>query len=89
MDEKRNLTLKELQEMALENIIGFHIWVKMLDLDAVYAAITDVHDHYGIVAVWCAGSEEDWLKEADYGKTWLAYLEKPASKEVPEPPPRW
>lgn len=71
------LSLDQLRSMMLETYIGFHIWVKILQLEAVYAAITDQHDDYGVVAIWCAGTEDDWLKEEDYGRTWLAYLENP------------
>lgn len=75
--ERKCLTLQELKDLVLENLVGFHIWVRFLPENIFYAAITDRHDHYGVVAVWCAGTEKDFLQEADYGTTWLAYLDLP------------
>ncbi len=83
MDTKRNqaLTLEELKDITFEAETGPHIWVKHLFSEHVSAAIMDIHDDYGYVAVWCAGNESDYLTENNYGVTWLAYLEKPVSNE--------
>ena len=71
------LTLRELQLEMEERGAGFHAWVKLFPHGTVYAAIIDKHDDYGVVGVWCAGSELDFLMEFEYGRTWLAFLEKP------------
>lgn len=71
------LTLDELQDLMMESGINLHIWIKFIELDTVYAAVTDVADGVGVVAIWCAGDEDDWLRADTYGIEWLAYLEKP------------
>lgn len=73
------LTLKELREIAESSEFGSHIWVKEAGTEFVYAAITDVVNGDGVVAVWNA--DGDWFVERDYGKTWLAYRRPPERSE--------
>lgn len=79
------LTIEELKYLVMVNDGGVHIWVRKLAINAVYAAITDKVDGVGVVAVWCAGSEEYWLREVDYGTTWVAYSEKPTEDDDYDP----
>lgn len=69
LNEYETLELDDLKYLGH----GVHIWVKMLPTGTVRAAITDNHEEYGFVAVWCAGTEKDFLREEDYGKTWVAF----------------
>lgn len=71
------LTLQELRELLLQNGTGIHIWVEFIELECAYAGIIDLVDNVGVVGIWCAGNENDWLNEASYGIEWRAYLEKP------------
>lgn len=70
------LTLQELRELIWQNDIGTHIWVEVKENECVYAGIADMIDNE-VVAMWCVGSEDDWLREETYGTEWRAYLEKP------------
>lgn len=67
------MTIEELADLitddAGENIIGQHIWVEDLQSGLLYAAIADM-DNTGIVAIW---SIDGIYREADYGRTWVAY----------------
>ena len=84
--EPKALTFTELKDITFAARTGPHIWVKHLESEHVSAAIMDIHDIYGYVAVWCAGNEDDYLTEETYGKKWLAYLEEPYCEE-PKPTP--
>lgn len=74
------LTLEQLREM-LENdgeIIGAAVIVSE---DGVLShAVLDSRVEDGICA--STGASGEWLKEKDYGKTWLAYTYPPVRKEV-------
>lgn len=68
------LTLHMLEDHMASEEFGAHVWVKDLETGYVYAAITDMTDADGIVAVWAV---DRYFREADYEKTWVAYLERP------------
>ncbi len=69
----QELSIEELRQLTREvENGGLHIWIKHLDCDFVCAAVTDITDKDGLVALWAAG---DYVAEADYGVTWLAYRE--------------
>lgn len=75
-----SLTLRELSELVWNNdssYIGNHIWVKDLRFGIVLACVLDAYADDGIVAVYGANDKEEWFFEKDYGKTWVAYLERP------------
>lgn len=81
LDRMKNpaLTLDDLRESvhapAECSALGY---VKDLKTNEIYACVFDYHGLYGIVAVWCASTDSnDWYKECDYGKIWLAYRYKP------------
>lgn len=82
------LTLRRLQEIleSNEEIIGCPIIVS--ENGILSHAVLDARVDDGICAVVSAG--EHWLKEKDYGKTWIAYAYPPAhtdgGKEKPVPP---
>ena len=71
------LTLKELQEAydnSSEN--GLHIWIYDLETDWLVAGIVDEWiNHGGLVGVYSA--DDPSYTEANYGKEWVAYLERP------------
>ncbi len=77
--ENNPLTLEELREKVWNPYeSGTHIWVKVLMTGEVIAAITDIYDGMGVVAVWSASNNLcDLYAERDYSKTWLAYRYKP------------
>lgn len=77
MAKAKALTLEELRNLARQNDYNMHIWIEFIELETAYAAVVDQVDNVGLVAIWCAGDDEDWLKEATYGTEWRAYLEKP------------
>ena len=68
------LTLEQLREMR-ENteIIGPSVLISWNGVMAY--GVLDEHTDDGICAVVGAGV---WLKEKDYGKSWLAYAQQPA-----------
>ncbi len=73
----QSISKDEFEELARTSNGGAHIWVKMLDIGCASTALTDYHDNYGALAIWCAGSEADWLKAEDYGTKWVAYTSEP------------
>ena len=72
------LTLEQLREMR-ENteIIGPSVLISWNGV-MVYGVL-DEHTDDGICAVVGAGV---WLKEKDYGKSWLAYAQQPAPETL-------
>ena len=84
--EHQPLSAEEFKELARTSNGGTHIWVKMLDIGCVTTALTDYHDNYGAVAIWCAGTEDDWLKVEDYGTKWVAFDSKPSEMREEEKP---
>lgn len=74
------LSIDELHALLDDNCVGHHIWVKEINSfydGLVSACVLDNHYAYGLVAVYGACDEEEWFIEENYGKTWVAYLEKP------------
>ena len=74
------LTLEELTKLVWDDdntYIGQQIWVKELKFGIVLACVLDAYTDDGIVAVYGASDKEEWFFEKDYGKTWVAYLERP------------
>ena len=73
------LSINELYDLchAIKDYVGDHVWVKDLVVGTTLACVIDSHYDYGIVALYGAVEEEEWFMEKDYGKTWVAYLEKP------------
>ena len=74
------LTLRELPELVWDNdnsYIGQHVWVKDLRFGIVLACVLDAYADDGIVAVYGANDKEEWFFFFFYGKTWVAYLERP------------
>ena len=73
------LSIDELYDLCheIKDYVGDHIWVKDIMVGTTLACIIDDHYDYGIVALYGANDEEEWFLEKDYGKTWVAYLEKP------------
>lgn len=71
------LTLEELRTIAESEEYGAHVWVKELADHDIIAAVTDHMPPYGVVALWSYGVHEPEFTEKNYGKTWLAYKNKP------------
>lgn len=70
------LTIEQLREMVENDgeIIGTPIIVAKNGI--LLHGVLDSRVDYGICA--STGAHEEWLKEQDYGKTWLAYTYPPA-----------
>lgn len=74
------LTLKQLQDVA-ENEDDTAVWIYDKSVGVEVRAIIDYIDGIGIVGIWC-GDKERWPVESDYGKTWLAYRDRPEGNEI-------
>lgn len=76
------LTLRRLQEIleSNEEIIGCPIIVS--ENGILSHAVLDARVDDGICAV--VSANEHWLKEKDYGKTWLAYAYHPSRLDMDE-----
>ena len=72
MSERKPLTLEELKNAYdLSNRVGLHVLIQFDSCKCEYEGVIDHRDDDGICAVYAA--DEEWLKEKDYGKTWVAY----------------
>lgn len=71
------LTIEEMQQALDADNGGLHIWLKDFDCPSFpWAAIID-REGGKIVAMMGADREHCFFHEVDYGKTWLAYRQKP------------
>lgn len=74
MSERKPLTLEELRKLYdFSEFIGAHVLLRVGLSER--EGVIDYRDDDGICAVYAASGE--WLKEKDYGKTWVAYAAEP------------
>lgn len=75
MSERKPMTLEELRQMYdSSERVGTRVLLRVYSITGI-EGILDCRDDDGICAVYAASGE--WLKEKDYGKTWLAYAAEP------------
>lgn len=76
MSERNPLTLEELRNAYdFSKRVGLHVLIQFDSCKCEYEGVIDHRDDDGICAVYAASGE--WLKEKDYGKTWVAYDAEP------------
>lgn len=76
MSERKPLTLEELKNAYdFSRRVGIHVLIQFDSCKCEYNGVIDHRYDDGICAVYAASGE--WLKEKDYGKTWLAYASEP------------
>lgn len=76
MGERNPLTLEELRNAyEFSERVGLHVLIQFDSCKCEYEGVIDHRDDDGICAVYAASGE--WLKEKDYGKTWVAYAAEP------------
>lgn len=74
MSERKPLTLEELRQMhGSSERIGTRVLLRVYSVSGI-EGVLDFREDDGICAVYAASGE--WLKEKDYGKTWLAYADE-------------
>lgn len=73
---EKPMTLEELRNAyEFSERVGLHVLIQFDSCKCEYEGVIDHRDDDGICAVYAAGGE--WLKEKDYGKTWVAYADEP------------